>query len=299
MKNNILKFLRWVYRNLMLFFNTSLSLIRILIYSKAGTRNLKLKEIKKRVLIFGNGQSIKQVITENIDYLSAQNIMVVNDFFLNSYFVTLKPKVYLLADPGYWETQVTDNMLLLRQNLQDTLIREVNWNMFFIIPTAAYQTGYFQRAFSANQFIHVAGYNATPFEGNRAMRYFFYDRLLAKPYSGNVIGSAIFVAMQMDIEEIFLFGVEHSWTNGLYVDDLNRTCIRIEHFYNHSPKGSVWLKSNSEPYKIHEALFDIANMLGGYREINEYALYKGIHIYNCTPGSFIDAFDRMDFVKIK
>jgi hypothetical protein len=91
--------------------------------------------------------------------------------------------------------------------------------------------------------------------------------------------------------------VEHSWTRGLYVDEQNRTCIRNEHFYANAPQGTVWLKSDSEPYTIHEALFDIAKMLGGYREINEYAAYRGVKIYNCTPGSFIDAFERKEWKK--
>jgi hypothetical protein len=33
-------------------------------------------------------------------------------------------------------------------------------------------------------------------------------------------------------------------------------------------------------------------MLSGYPELNSYAESKNIRIYNCTPDSFIDAFER-------
>jgi hypothetical protein len=223
--------------------------------------------------------------------------MVVNDFFLNEHFTAIKPCVYIIADPAYWERGGADEMQVLRQKLQQTLLNDVNWNMLFFVPAVVYHAGFYQKIFQSNPHILVQQFNTTPFIGAKRLRYFLYDKLLAKPFSGNVIGSALFIAFQMDIREIFLFGVEHSWTRGLYVDEQNRTCIRNEHFYANAPQGTVWLKSDSEPYTIDEALSDIARMLGGYREINEYAAYRGVKIYNCTPGSFIDAFERKEWKK--
>ena len=297
MKNSILIFLRWVYHSLLLGINMVLSLIRVLFYSKLNTRCPLLREIKDRVLVLGNGPSVKQLINDNIQFLSTQNLVVVNDFFLSRYFTTIKPRVYVIADPVYWEEQVPDNMLVLRQKMQHTLMNDVDWEMLFFVPSGIFKTSFFHQIYQANTHIHIQPFNVVPFIGTKRMRYIFYDKLLAKPLSGNVIGSALFIALQMDIKEIYLFGVEHSWTRSLYVDDQNRTCIELEHFYTENQQGTVWLKSNAEPYTINQALFDIATMLGGYREINEYALQKDIKIYNCTPDSFIDAFERKKWIR--
>jgi hypothetical protein len=291
--------LKWLYNSFLITFNILLSLFRILLYSSPIRKNEMLREFKKRVFILGNGPSVKDLIKDNVTYLSNQNLVVVNDFFQNEYFDILRPKLYVVADSAYWEEKVPANMNVLRMKMQHVLKEKVVWIMLFFVPSAVFNSGYFQKIFQSNPLIKILPFNTTPFLGPKKIRYFFYDKILAKPTSGNVIGSAIFIALQMKIQEILLFGVEHSWTRNLYVDDQNRTCLVTEHFYENAQKGAVWLRSDGEPYSIHGALHDISIMLGGYSDINEYANYLGIRIFNCTPESFIDAFERKKLEDIK
>lgn len=292
MKDKILLILRKLYHSLKLVFNILLSLIRIMSYSRSKTRSLKLCTANDTLFILGNGPSVKQLLKEQEQILSIQDLVVVNDFFLSEYFTKIKPHIYIIADPGYWKDNVSDSMLELRQKMENTFINDICWDLLFFVPTEAYKTGFFQETYRSNPNVHVQAFNDTQFIGPKRLRYWFYDKLLAMPLSGNIIGKAISITLQMNIKKIYLFGVEHSWTRSLYVDDQNRTCIESEHFYTETKQGTVWLKSNSQPYTISEALFDIATMLGGYREINDYAIQKGVKIYNCTPDSFIDAFER-------
>jgi hypothetical protein len=44
--------------------------------------------------------------------------------------------------------------------------------------------------------------------------------------------------------------------------------------------------------KLHEVLMKFVYSFEGYFTIRQYAEYKHTQILNCTPGSFIDAFDR-------
>jgi len=299
MKNRMLKAIKWLYNSILLTFDVLLSLFRILLYSSRIRKSEMLREFKKRVFILGNGPSVKDLIKDNYTYLSNQNLIVVNDFFQNEYFDILRPRLYVVADPAYWEEKVTEDMIVLRMKMQNVFMKKVVWNMLFFVPSAIFNSGYYQKIFQSNTLIKILPFNTTPFLGPKKLRYFFYDKILAKPTSGNVIGSAIFIALQMNIQEILLFGVEHSWTRNLYVDDQNRTCLVTEHFYENEQKGTVWLRSDGEPYSIHGALYDISIMLGGYFDINEYANYLGIKIFNCTPDSFIDAFERKKLEDIK
>jgi hypothetical protein len=283
--------LKWLLNKILLIFNIFLSLFRIILYSKRITFCSNLLEIKNEVYIFGNGPSLKQVINDNLSFLIDKNLVVVNDFFFNEHFHTLKPQIYIIADSGYWEQNVTSEMKEIRQKLEDILL-SVDWQLYFFVPTVAYNSGYYQQTVKRNSSIILLAYNTTSFIGPKIIRYYFYNALLAKPVSGNVIGSALYITLQMDIKNIFLFGVEHSWTKSLYVDEQNRTCTKVEHFYSNNETGQIWLKSNGEPYTIYEVLSDISKMLSGYPELNSYAESKNIRIYNCTPDSFIDAFER-------
>ncbi len=44
--------------------------------------------------------------------------------------------------------------------------------------------------------------------------------------------------------------------------------------------------------KLHEVLIKFVHAFKGYHDIERYARSKGIIIYNATPQSFIDAFER-------
>lgn len=297
MKNSILRLLRSILKALNVAFNILTSILRVLLYSKRIKKNLSIN-VKNKLFVLGNGPSLNEVIQDNLNFLSNQDVVVVNDFFLSENFELLKPKIYVIADSAYWEGKVTEDMRTLRNQLQKKLLSNVNWELYFFIPMYIYQTGHFQKIFSSNPYIQIRPFNLTSFVGPKSMRYFFYDKLLAKPLSGNVIGSALFILMQTNAKEIFLFGVEHSWSRSLYVDNQNRTCLRTEHFYSNGEEPKVWLKSNGEPYSIDKALFDISVMLGRYDEIRDYSEYKGKKIYNCTPGSFIDAFERKNWEKL-
>jgi hypothetical protein len=285
-----------ILRLFLSFFNSILinflSLIRVLLYSKLNTNCAKLQEMNERVFVLGNGNSLKLFLDKNIKFLTTENVIVVNDFFLSEYFKILRPNVYIIADPAYWQSQVNEEMKILRKKMIAELLCNVNWKIIFFVPTFAYETGFFQKNLANNPNIEIQPFNTTQFIGMKKFKFYFYDKLLAKPFSNNVIGSALFIALQMNIQKVYLFGVEHSWSRNLFVDEFNRTCIKDEHFYSNSLPAKIWLKSNMQAYRINEALADIALMLGGYNEINEYAIHKGINIYNCTNGSFIDAFER-------
>lgn len=292
MENKILVMLRRFYNLLKKCFDTALSLIRMLLYSKPGVKCERLSDFTGTAFVLGNGPSLKELIESNEAYLASRTLIVVNDFFLSEKFNSVKPEVYVIADPLYWEQQVPDSMLELRLKMQDKLLNQTDWDMLFFVPSNAYKTGVFQRAFMQNSHIKVQPLNSIPFKGPERLGFFFYDKMLARPCSDNVIGSALYLALQTKVNEIYLFGVEHNWSPNLYVDDQNRTCIRTEHFFSKEKQGKVWMKSNGLPYTIDEALSDVAAMLRGYRELNRYALHKSVRIYNATPGSFIDVFER-------
>jgi hypothetical protein len=249
---------------------------------------------ESKVIILGNGPSAKKDIISNFKFFKDNFIVVVNDFFFDSNFTLLKPQLYLIADPAYWQNDTTAENIEIRTQLITFLVDSVKWPMLFFIPLEAFKSNYFQKAFEKNGNIHVRFYHRNYIEhASKKIKFFFYNLRLASPRSGNVVAAAISLMLSNCSNDIFLFGVDHSWCKNIFVDELNRTCIINKHHYDlESSQPKVWLTSHNKPFRIFEALKAIANMLECYNHINEYAEYKNIKVLNFTRDSFIDSFKK-------
>jgi hypothetical protein len=80
----------------------------------------------------------------------------------------------------------------------------------------------------------------------------------------------------------------------IHVDDNNNALINQVHFYDAtSSKSEVLDKRGKGARKLHEILHKFMLAFKGYFILKEYAEYKNVKIYNATPDSFIDAFERV------
>jgi hypothetical protein len=76
---------------------------------------------------------------------------------------------------------------------------------------------------------------------------------------------------------------------------MNRVLIRQKHFYDeNTAKPRPMSRAGVGERKLHEILIKFVHAFSGYHEINEYAKSRGVEILNATPGSFIDAFKRIN-----
>ena len=114
------------------------------------------------------------------------------------------------------------------------------------------------------------------------------------PRPQNVVIPSIFIGINEGYKQIDLYGVDHSWTKEIRVNNNNQVCLINSHFFdNKTPELKPWHKGIGEPvYKMHEILRDLAWMFDGYYKLREYADNIGCRIINKTPDSFIDAFER-------
>lgn len=249
----------------------------------------------EKIIILGNGPSAKQAINSNFKLFKENYLIVVNDFFYDKNFTNLKPKLYLVADPAYWLNNTTLENKLIRTELINRLLTLVDWKLYFYVPYEAFKLNLFQESFKTNKNIIVRFYHRNYIEyTSKSIKFYFYNKNVASPRAGNVVGAAISLMISNCENDILLFGVEHSWSKELIVDQLNRTCITsVHHYDNQINEPKVWLTSHNKPFRIYEALKAISNMLYSYVEIREYADYKNVKIINHTPDSFIDSFTKI------
>lgn len=264
------------------------SLAWLLLQMKRGSfRSFYPKGIRKnKAVILATGPSLKMVLDENLCDLISSDICVVNNFCKHPRFKELKPSMYVLADPGFF---VEKWMGESEKQTMETLSK-ITWNMTVYVPYFYYKR---VRSKLESQCVKVCPYNSIPYAGWHSVRLYLYKKGLTMPTVQNVLIPSIFNAVNSGYKEIDLYGVDHSWTKEIRVNDNNQVCLCDAHFYDkESPKLLPWEKYEGEVYKMHEVLRDLALMFDGYHQLREYAEIEGCRIVNKTKDSFIDAFER-------
>ena len=104
----------------------------------------------------------------------------------------------------------------------------------------------------------------------------------------------------MGYKEIYLLGAEHSWLQDLCVKEDNLLYIRHRHFSGETELAPMHKAApkNTETFKVHELLEAFRRTFRSYWLLKEYASFRGAVVYNATPDSYIDAFERRDLLTI-
>ena len=247
-------------------------------------------EVKDRPLvILANGPSFKNVL-ENLDVLKGSDVCCLNHFAINDVFFQIKPNLYVLADPGYWidhQRSIED-----RAPVFENLLNKVDWSMELYVPFLSKKEFNWKTFFSTNKNIKICYIHNLEWTGFSSMRNWSYRKGLAMPRPQNVTVVCLFVGINKGYKKIDIYGVDHSWTELLIVNDKNQVCLCDRHFWDQdTPPTQVWYKID-HPYLMHEALRDIAYMFESYHYIRSYADSRNVRIVNHTKNSYIDAFER-------
>lgn len=268
-------------------FETLVSFFSILVFSsfKSARRLRKMKTIGKGkdVLVLANGPSLKEVLEKKMDYLKANDCIVVNFFGNTDAFFQIRPKYYILLDPAFFQKneskELNEQVALLMSNFDI-----VDWQMTLFLPytKSAYKMA---RERIKNDKIDIVVYNFARTHGFTSFQNRYYKRCLGIPSSKNVSLPAIVLMINLGYECVYLYGVEFSWLKTYRVDETNgRIYLNDGHFYEESnklyiPKGG---------YKFDVGC--ILDALDATERIQEYALSTNTKVINRTKGSYVDAF---------
>ncbi len=274
-------------------FNTIVYCVRVLPHLNPSGR-LPYKKVKSgQIHIYGNGPSLKSILSTS-DYSNNDKVVfVVNDFAVSKYYSVVKPKYYMLIDPAYWEDAVNPEDQALREKVYLNMTKMTDWPMTLFVPSGVERKKIIQR-FIHNESIQVRAFNYTNFYPSKSS---FYKYILKHNFGvvpvGNVLGQTIYASINLGYDEILVYGAEHSWTEDLRVNDNNEVCTIKKHFFESGEDELVpWKKSSGEVFKMYEILSSLRNHFYGYHFLEWYSQAMGSKIYNCTPNSYIDSFER-------
>ena len=262
-----------------------LSVAKVVLQSR---RCAGMPKASGEIVILGNGPSLTGTIAESADFLARRPLLAVNFAACTKEFLSLRPSYYVLADPHFFQALDQPNV----QRLWQVLATEVDWPLTLLLPTRFSKAVKGIEGLKDSASVAVAYYNTTPVEGFKWLENAIYKAGLGMPRPRNVLIPSIMLALAMGFTTVYLAGADHSWTRTLSVDDNNRVVSVQPHFYKDDERERQRGITNQMNYPLHHMMWNFYVAFKSYFTIERYARHIGARVYNITPGSFIDAFER-------
>lgn len=244
----------------------------------------------KTIYLLANGPSLGQEIKELSKCASFLNSkkMVANYFCTSKLFVDLKPDYYCLADPIFFSGKMSPKQSELIASLNE----KVSWPMSLFIP---YLGEKLFKKLIKNDKISVIPISDMVFRGFDGLKYRNYKNGTGAPSFVNITIMMEYVVLNMGCKDIRLYGVDHTFFEGLTVDDNNVLCIIDKHFYGTDFRPLY--KAGGDYYSTAEWMMDKYLTFKEHENMRGYADYLGAQIINCTKCSLIDAYVRESQLK--
>lgn len=271
---------------------TVVSVLKLIIWSRSPKPYKNNRTDKKRLIVLGNGPSFKTVIEANLDFIKEQELICLNHFAITDYYTQLKPKYYFTIAHDLFLDDTNEEYAKASTRLFYEIADKTDWPLKFFITYEARKEQRWQEILKKNKNIEIVYMNITPIDGFRWFRYYCYENGLGMTRPHNIMIPSMHFAIFSGVKEILLIGTEHSWIKELHVDEDNNALFYNEHFYDNEKKSKEYNNRGKSAFKLHEILATLSTAFKSYHVLNEYAKSKNIKIYNCTKGSFIDAFER-------
>lgn len=271
--------------------------------AKACVRYLKHSRIPKaegkRIIVAGNGPSLQPIIENHLPLLQKERVLCVNHFVNTPEFSRIKPRYYCMMDPNFFLTRLSDEREKGRNLTFENLNGQTTWDMDLFFPCLPGQIDLEKYLISPHLHMHIC--NIFPGFTWPGIRNFVYRTGLFMPPPQNVLVAALFHAINMGYKEIYLLGADHSWIEELRVKDDNRLYLVHKHFSGETDEIPAYKSAphNTETIKMHEMMEAYRRAFRSYWLLREYAEKRGASIFNSTPHSYIDAFDRRDISSIE
>ena len=293
--NKLFLFIQLFYKNL---FTTLETIFKFFILSKK-TNFKKLQPDNKEVVVLGNGPSLSKMITEHSCFLEGRDVVSVNYFPSSDLYEKIKPK-YLISSAEELFLENVDDIYVKNSNkLFQQINEKTTWPVICFFPFIAKKYNRWQKIIADNKNISVYYYNKTPIEGFKVFRQWSFNRKLGMARPHNVLIPCISIMMWLGYKKIYLWGADHSWLKDISVDENNNALVNQKHFYDEGKSKPETMKQGGKgKRRLHEILYKFMTSFREYFDVLDYAKDNNTEILNCTKGSFIDAFKRLNLDKI-
>lgn len=261
-------------------------------YIKKAGRNSKKHADSLAVL--GNGPSLAKVLEtwERNEDITDSDVAVVNFFCDDERFEKIRPEYYVLSDPMFFDTQCP--LFEKGSAVFDVLNKKVTWEMYLYVPYHSLKLIDYQK-FLHNENIIVIPFHRRLYEGFERFRFSFYKRGLGSGEYGTVVLNAEFIALNLQYKTMYMYGIDHTFFDGIEVSEKNELCTVSSHFYEAQIERKPVMHHFAHELRnmtMTEFLLSKYMIFKGHEDLQRFADCIGSRIYNCTEGSLVDAYPR-------
>ena len=207
----------------------------------------------------------------------------------------LKPEFLVFLDGSYFLNE--EDIHEVHQKNITNIILKTTWDLILFLPYLARHSKFLNKIPQKNKKVKIKYFNYTILEGFSLLKYQLFKWNLGMPQCQNVIASSVFIAINMGFKKIYLTGVESSFFKNIIVDEKNEVYLEHLHFYSkEGEKNTYRLTADPRTHKSTDmagALMLAVKTFRSYINIQKYAKYRGVKIYNTTMNSYIDAFEKI------
>jgi hypothetical protein len=254
-------------------------------------KRAELSRRHKKAIVLGNGPSLK------VDYGALEaaarqadaDLWCVNFFGNSPEYQKLRPNNYVIADPGHWEDDVTDELKVAREKFLTVVTKATQWEVLFHFPHSAKDTDFVARL-AAHPLIRIRFFNPTTVPCRyKPLLFWFYRHELAMPAPQNVLIPAIFLCILSHYQEVLLLGADHSWHGDIAVKD-STVMIRDKHFYDDEVQLKPFFKNSTETFSMAEIFYIWGKVFAQYELLASFSKDCGVEVTNASSTTFIDSF---------
>lgn len=260
------------------------SCARIALQARPTVRPKRAAKTGDSIIVLGNGPSLRQTIADHAALLRAMPTVAVNFMANTPEFQEIRPDYYVVADPLFFDGLGNANIAAMWESL-----RAVTWPMTLCVPARCRRRA---AALLGDSRVGLATFNFIGAEGFGWFESLAYRTGLAMPRPRNVLIPAIMTAIAAGYHEIYVVGADHSWLETLRVNERNNVVSVQPHFYADSKAELERSEAQYRGIRLHQLLDSFRIAFRSYHTLRRYADRRGIRIFNATPGSYIDAFER-------
>lgn len=285
------------YLSVLKIFETMLNLCIVMLYFFRDIFNKKefsLVKKAKNVFVLGNGPSLKNDLDQIINLRSDNDsVMVVNSFSKTPSYVVLKPEYYVIADPGFFVNDPTEDVEELQDVTFQALVDNTSWEMWLILPQIAKKCNKLDKL-KSNKNIKIQYYKSKAiYGGKEKINNWLFRNNLANPMFFNVLSACIFFSIKMRFNQIFIWGSDHSWHEDYTLSSENIIYTLDKHFYDDSAHAIPHVNLDGTYKKVHEEFYSLARAFESYHILRKLANSYNITIKNYSSKSWIDAYDKL------
>lgn len=253
--------------------------------------------LKKNAVILANGPSLKkslEIIRQKLKSYKDSDFWAINDFSLSEAYEFLKPKFYVISDSKYFMKTIYEvrSLEALKQ-----IDEKTTWDLNLYVPFKWRKKILSFYKFK-NPYIHLIPFHSIRFWGADFFRMLVYKWGLGNGEFGTVIINAIYIALVLKYKKLYLYGVDHTFFDGLCVNKNNQLCYIYRHFDDAEPELKPMISHHdgvTQFFTMQDFLVEKLDVWTGHVTMKKFADYMGATIINCTECSMIDVYSRGTF----